>query len=152
MPGRHNTGIVVWEEKYATGIPLIDSQHKELFNLTNELHEACLSGKEVTAVFKEAMSRMVEYVRFHFSAEQQILERVNYPDYNNHKRQHDALIKDILEAAKDHQDGKRFVANNFVRTLKEWIVSHIAVTDKLYAVYVADQKKKGLLTDQQING
>ena len=143
--------IVFWDNKLATGIELIDSQHMELVELTNKLYQACLSGDDGT-VFKEAMGRMVNYVRFHFGAEQQLLERIHYPDYPDHKRQHDTLVKQILDSVKAAGEGKSFVANNFVRTLKEWIFGHIALADKQYSLYVADQKRKGLLTDAQING
>ena len=58
----------------------------------------------------------------------------------------------ILEASKEFGMGKKFVAHSFVRTLKDWVFSHIAFSDKLYAAYVTEQKSMGLLTDQHING
>jgi hemerythrin len=148
-----NTDMVVWDEKYATGIQLIDSQHKELFTLTNELFRAC-KGKDETLkdVFKETMGRMVEYVRFHFGAEQELLQRVKYPDYNEHKKLHEMLIRDILDAVKGYNKGEKFVPNQFVRTMRDWILSHIALTDKQYVMYINAQKKKGLLSDMEING
>jgi hemerythrin len=143
--------IVYWENKFATGIELIDAQHKKLVDLTNGLYQACHAGsKSVDAVFKEDMSRMVEYVRYHFTAEQELLKRINYPGYLDHKRQHDTLVKQILEAAKEYNEGKKFVPQNFVKTLKDWIFSHIAISDQVYAVYVHEQKKQGLLTDGQL--
>ena len=151
--GANKDPLIVWEDKYATGIDAIDKQHKELINLTNELFYACLTGTEVVgAAFKEVLSRMVEYVTFHFNAELEILARIKYPQYTEHKTQHDGLIKKILIAAKDYEIGKKFVPNTFVRTLRDWIFGHIAYYDKIYAAYIADQKKKGLLSDRQING
>jgi hemerythrin len=150
--GNDKTAIIAWSDVYKTGIDLIDNQHKELVNLTNELYRACFSTSDVLqSVFKEAMSRMVEYVKFHFSAEVELLARINFPDLAEHKKQHAELVTKILEAAKDHSDGKKFVPNAFVRTLKDWIFSHIAVYDKNYALYVSAQKSKGVLTDEQIN-
>jgi hemerythrin len=147
------TDIVIWDDKYATGIQLIDNQHKELFSLTNELFHACL-GEEKTlkSIFKETMGRMVEYVRFHFGAEQELLQRTKYPDYQEHKKQHDTMVLKILEAVKEYNDGKKFVPNQFVRTLRDWILSHIAHYDKLYTAYIVTQKKNGLLSDKEING
>ena len=145
-----DVAIVTWDEKYATGVVLIDNQHKELIELINQLHNACLAGGEtVGTTFKEAMSRMVEYVRFHFGTEQELLQRIKFPDIHNHKKQHAALIKSILEAAKDYSNGKKYVPNTFVRTLKDWVLGHIAVYDKAYALYVADQRRKGILGDKQ---
>jgi len=149
----NNPDIVIWDEKYATGIHLIDSQHKELFSLTNELFHACLGEEEtLEGVFKETMERMVDYVRFHFGAEQVLLQRLRYPDYHEHKKQHDTLVLQILEAVKEYNEGKKLVPNQFVRILRDWILSHIAHYDKLFASYIANQKKKGLLSDKEING
>jgi len=143
----NNSEIVVWGEKYATGIELIDGQHHQLVELTNQLYVACFTEDDVLqVVFKDAMSRMVKYVRFHFDAEIKLLNAINYPDYNNHKKMHDDLVKNILEAANDYRDGKKFVPNNFVRTLKDWIFGHIAVYDKIYSAYVMEQIRKGSLT------
>jgi len=143
--------IVSWSDKYATGIELIDSQHHQLVDLTNELYRACLSGgDERLHVFKEAMSRMVDYVRFHFTAELKLLDAIKYPDYANHKKMHNDLVAEILAASNKYDDGRQFVPNKFVRTLRDWVFGHIAVYDKVYAAYVAEQKKKGLLTDKEL--
>jgi hemerythrin len=149
----NNPNIVVWDEKYATGIKLIDDQHKELISITNELFQACLDGENVVKdVFKETMGRMVDYVRFHFGAEQELLQRVKYPDYQEHKKQHDTLVMQILSTVKEYNEGKKLAPNQFVRTLRDWILSHIAHYDKLYASYIANQLKNGLIGDKDIAG
>jgi hemerythrin len=153
MTNTEDLDIVVWDEKYAIGIQLIDDQHKELFSLTNELFRACLDREVILKeVFKETMERMVNYVRFHFGAEQELLQRVKYPDFPEHKKQHEELVREILESVKEYNEGKKLVPNQFVRTLRDWILSHIAHYDKLYAHYIATQKSKGLLSDKVING
>jgi len=139
--------IVTWSDKYATGIELIDGQHHELVELTNQLYIACSEqGNVLNTVFKDAMSNMVKYVRFHFTAELKLLNAINYPAYNNHKKMHDDLVRNILEAADEFKDGKKFVPNNFVLTLKDWVFGHIAVYDKLYSAYVKEQLRTGSLT------
>jgi len=146
-----NEEIVTWSDKYATGIELIDSQHHQLVDLTNELYRACLSGgDERLSVFKDAMSRMVEYVRFHFTAELKLLAAIKYPDYNNHKKMHNDLVEEILAASSKYDDGKKFIPNIFVRTLKDWVFGHIAVYDKIYAAYVEEQKRNGMLTEKML--
>jgi hemerythrin len=145
--------MVVWDDKYATGIQLIDNQHKELVSLTNELFRACMDREVIQQeVFKETMKRMVDYVRFHFGAEQDLMQRVNYPDYAEHKKQHDVFVLKVIESVRGYNEGKKMVPNQFVRTLRDWILSHIAHYDKLYASYIAAMLKKGSLTDKVING
>ncbi|MDR0465430.1 MAG: bacteriohemerythrin [Treponema sp.] len=143
--------IVVWSDKYATGIELIDGQHHELVELTNQLYIACLAKEDVLqVVFKDAMSRLVKYVRFHFDAESKLLHAINYPDYRSHKKMHDDLIKNILDTAQEYNEGKKFVPNNLVRTLKDWIFGHIAVYDKLYSAYVMEQIRIGAMTKKTL--
>jgi len=142
-----NKDIVSWGPKYATGVNIIDKQHKELVDLTNKLYHACLNRNEdMDTTFKEAMHRLVEYVRIHFTDEQALLKDIDFPNYAEHKKEHEDLIKDILEASKNYGAGIKLVPNHCVRTLKDWIFSHIAIADKLITRYVKDQKNKGLLT------
>ena len=145
--------FIAWTDSLAIGIELIDAQHKHLVVLTNELYKACMQGgNELDAVFKETMSRMVEYVRFHFGSEQEMLQRVKYPTLSEHKKLHEELIKTVLETTKEYGDKKRFVPNNFVRYLRDWIVGHIGHHDKMYAAYIADQLKRGLISNKDISG
>ena len=143
--------IVLWEDKYKTGIELIDKQHHTLVDLTNQLFLACRAGDDVlNVVFQDAMHKMVDYVRFHFTAELVLLEKIQYPDFQNHKKMHIDLIRNVLDAAKEYDEGKKLTPNNFVRTLRDWVFGHIAVYDKMYASYAADQKIKGVLTETML--
>jgi hemerythrin len=138
--------FVKWEERYLINIPFIDEQHKELVHLTNELYQGCLMGDDVARdYFMKTIKGVVDYVGKHFYAEEKMLENVSYPGLGTHKNQHENFVKKILEEVKSFQDGRKFVPNVFVRYLRDWILSHIAVEDKLYAEYIFNLKKQGLL-------
>ncbi|MDR1930155.1 MAG: bacteriohemerythrin [Treponema sp.] len=129
--------FVKWDDKYSVGIQLIDDQHKELISLTNALFRGCLAGpEEAKAYFSETIQGAVDYVKYHFSAEEKILEEIKFPGYENHKSQHKSFIVKILTDVRSFEEGKKFVPNAFVRYLRDWILSHIAVMDKQYADYM----------------
>jgi hemerythrin len=139
--------FVEWDDRYSVGIPLIDDQHKELIRLTNELYKGCLAGDKAARVyFMSAVKGTVDYVKYHFSAEEKLLENAKYPEIADHKRQHESFVKQILGDVQSYQGGKKFVPNVFVRDLRDWILSHIAVMDKRYAAYILNLKKQGALT------
>ena len=141
-----NSILVEWDDRYSVGIPFIDDQHKELLNQTNALYVECLNGKDAAqAHFEGAILSAVDYVKFHFSAEEKMLERVDFPEIAEHKREHEAFVKKVLEEVKNFETGKQFVPNNFVRFLKAWILTHIAVSDKRYSAYIFELKKQGTL-------
>jgi hemerythrin len=140
--------LVEWEDRYSVGIPFIDDQHKELIRLTNELYKGCLGGEVVSrAYFMTAVKGTVDYVKYHFSAEEKLIENVKFPEFAEHKRQHEEFVKQILEDAQSFQEGKKFIPNVFVRFLKDWILSHIAVMDRRYASYILNLKKQGALAE-----
>ncbi|MDR3248736.1 MAG: bacteriohemerythrin [Treponema sp.] len=138
--------LVEWEDKYSVGIPLIDEQHKELIRLTNELYLGCLAGDEAAQVFFfKTVRAALDYVKYHFSAEEKLLENAKFPGLPQHKKLHEDFILQMVTTVQSFQDGKKFVPNNFVRFLKDWILSHIAIQDTFYARYILDLKKQGQL-------
>ena len=90
MDGR----TIGWDDRYSVGIQLIDDQHKELIKLTNRLYIDCLTGGEGTQdYFKFALRRTMDYIEYHFSSEEQLLEKMRYPDRQNHKKQHEDFFR-----------------------------------------------------------
>jgi hemerythrin len=94
-----------------------------------------------------AVKGTVDYVKYHFRAEGKLMENVKFPESAEHKRQHEDFVKQILEDVQSFQEGKKFIPNVFVRFLKDWILSHIAVLDKRYASYILNLKKQGALDE-----
>jgi hemerythrin len=142
--------IVEWHDNYSVGISLIDDQHRELIRQTNELYQGCRTGteEEKRKNFFKAAKSAVEYVKYHFSAEERMLENVKYPQLAEHKKQHEVFIQRVLDDVKSYQEGKKLVPNSFVRFLRDWILSHIAMEDTKYARYILDLKKSGQLAEQ----
>jgi hemerythrin len=134
--------FVSWSDNLSIGIGVIDEQHRELLRLTNDLYRGCSRiGEERDLYFKDAIHRSVDYVKIHFSTEESLLEKVNYPDIEAHKKEHRDFIIKVLENVRDFEDGKRFAPSAFVRFLRDWILTHIAVSDKNYGPYLLNSGK-----------
>jgi hemerythrin len=136
--------FVKWEDRYALGIPIIDAQHKELLRLTNALFVACQDGS-ANDIFRETIKGTVKYVAEHFSTEELMMERIKYPERAEHKKQHEVFVQKVLEEVHNFESGRTFVPNTFVRFLKDWVLTHIAMSDKKYAEYIMHLKKAGKL-------
>ncbi|MDR0388580.1 MAG: bacteriohemerythrin [Spirochaetaceae bacterium] len=138
-----NNGIIRWDKRFSVGIPVIDEQHKNLVNLTNELFLSCIKDTDsANDNFKKIVHKLVLYTKNHFSIEERIMETLNFPDIATHKKEHEAFIKQILQGVEDFSRSSRFVPNKFVRYLRDWILAHIAMTDKRYADYIVECKKR----------
>jgi hemerythrin len=94
--------------------------------------------------FNRAIKEIVNYVKTHFTTEEKILRATNYPDYAEHKKEHDSFIHAIIENSKDYNSGGRHTLSTLIRFLRDWVLSHIAIMDKHYVEYM---KKTARLKD-----
>ena len=74
----------IWNDSYSVGVKAFDEQHKKLFALVDDLHEAMVAGKART-ITGQILNEMVEYTRQHFSAEEKMLQKYDYPGLGEQK-------------------------------------------------------------------
>ena len=142
--------IVNWSPTFSVGVNLIDNQHKELLKLTNDLFSHSIGDPESEqAYFKKVIKGAVDYVKVHFSTEEQIMIKTRFPGYAEHKREHDSFILTVIEQVKVFEESKKMPLLNFTNFLKDWILTHIAISDKGYFEYfkkIATRKSDGTLS------
>jgi hemerythrin-like metal-binding protein len=132
-----NNGIVEWDERYSVGIKTIDDQHRELFRLINNFYLACFHDDENAETnFKMLFHGLINYIKYHFTAEEQLLERIKYPDITAHRRQHREFTRDIIETAESFERGTAFSLKNFARYIRDWMLIHVTLIDKKYTSYI----------------
>jgi hemerythrin len=79
-----------------TGHPIIDSQHRELFDRVNLLQ---LKSRIVpdAAEFLEALDFMEAYLPLHFGAEEKLMVAYSVPSSGSHKQEHAYFRKQLAE-------------------------------------------------------
>jgi hemerythrin len=142
--------LVSWSSTLSCGVKIIDDQHKALLNLTNDLFNHCIGDEEAEqAYFKKIITEAVEYTKNHFTTEEQLMQATKFPGYHEHKREHDLFIYTVVEQIKKFQKTQKVSLLEFTRFLKNWLLQHIAISDKLYFEYfkkVATRKTDGRLS------
>ena len=130
---------LAWNSKYLLGIPIIDSQHKNLVGLINLLSK----NKDSTdAEFvKKVFSTLTEYVETHFSLEENLLEMFAIPDFIKHKKQHEQFIEKLSTWKNMHGKQKTGVPQEVLDFLGDWLIGHILIHDKAYRTYIHEQTK-----------
>jgi hemerythrin len=128
------------------GIPVLDTQHANLVRICNNLRIACLNGVETANNrFQRAVHEAADYARYHFSTEEKLMSILEYPDFYDHKREHDDFIWGILSRSKQLQEGEEFLPEKFVHFFSEWIRNHIGLYDKAFSDYFLSMKHHGKL-------
>ncbi|MCG6139133.1 bacteriohemerythrin [Leptospira mtsangambouensis] len=140
--------VTQWDSKYETNISEIDSQHKKLFRLINNIetvydeNKEHLSGK--SKILVDAVSELEDYTLSHFLIEERVMELNQYPELEAHKKQHDRFTDKILELKKRLSSGNLLSndeeLNQFfgdlLKFLRAWLTNHILQEDMDYKPYI----------------
>jgi len=110
------------------GIAKIDSQHRTLFSICNELLEI-QNVNDGAAKFGAVLQHLRGYVNTHFSDEEALMSQMGYPALAEHKMLHEKIIDEInttVRATKDLFSLKK----ELYLMLDNWIRQHILIEDK----------------------
>jgi hemerythrin len=80
----------------------------------------------------------LKHVKEHFSNEERLMKKYDFPSYEMHKMAHDMFLMDIgitIKQWKKFGDVNKVV--NFIRKSPEWIVLHINTVDAPTSAYLA---------------
>ncbi|MFW5799565.1 MAG: bacteriohemerythrin [Spirochaetota bacterium] len=135
-----------WNEKYLTGIDLIDEQHKEMVNIFNKLYKAYYESdkNQVTNTFlKKIFYELIDYMYIHFTTEENLLYRFNYPYFSEHKALHDEFKRELTKMYDEFRysseyENKIVVTSHLILYIYEWVEGHILKSDKKYSDYIRE--------------
>lgn len=125
--------IIEWKKDYKTGISMIDSQHKKLFQIANKAYgllkdEFTLDKyDDIVATLEE----LKEYAIYHFDCEQKYMQSINYKDFPGHKKEHDKFVDKIqsVDLFAVDEDQEKFLLE-VLDFIVSWIENHILGMDK----------------------
>ena len=130
-----------WESKYDIGIKKFDDQHKQLIEALKDINNAMEDKRDKLAI-AQVINNLKNYAKEHLIEEENFLLEIGYPDFEEHKKQHE-IFKDKLAKFCDDFNSDRYLLHFEIAIfLKNWILSHISVVDKKYSEYL---KEKGFI-------
>jgi hemerythrin-like metal-binding protein len=124
--------VFPWRAEYSVGIPLIDTQHRGLIKLINDLHASMLAGKGSQAM-AGILDDLIRYTESHFSYEQAMLRQSGYSGLAAHIEEHQRLTKQVTDLRQDFATSKVCMTLGVMRFLKDWLANHILDRDMDYA-------------------
>ncbi len=127
-----------WMDTYSTGIHSIDAQHRNLFNVAEDLYTAMSNGQGRAAVGR-TLDRLVQYTASHFAHEERLMRLHEFPDFVAHKTEHDKLTAQVLQFQTDFRAGKVTMTVQLLQFLKDWLQKHIQGSDQRYAPFLREK-------------
>ncbi|WP_243367242.1 bacteriohemerythrin [Fundidesulfovibrio soli] len=127
------TGVLMaWTSDLATGVKVIDEQHRKLLDLINDLYAAMKAGKG-RSVLEKLLDGLAEYTVYHFGTEEKYFDQFKYAESASHKKMHAELTGQVVDYIGKVKSGQANVSMELMDFLKEWLVTHICKQDKRYA-------------------
>jgi len=132
--------LVEWNDSFSVGNVLMDAHHRIFFQMIQEFSE--LPDKNHHEAIKKRIEFLIEYAAMHLGAEEKLMLQANYPELAGHKAVHDAFVQELLSIKKSFdKDPNSITADKILKIMQDWLVTHIADSDKRYMPYI--QKLQG---------
>lgn len=124
-----------WQESYCCGNEMIDSQHRNLFDLSNELFEAALSGRS-TEEISLILTKLIDSTKQHFQDEEKLLKSLNFPGLDMHADNHSRLLRKGLELSEQFHAAKLSVGDVFEFLAFESVMRHMLEVDREFYPFI----------------
>ncbi len=123
--------MVVWEDKYSTGIAELDSQHQVLFKYINNLEKIIEKGDYSFSRIENILTFFEDYAKNHFGYEEDCMHAHQCPFGGKNKAAHKEFIK-IFDAF-HHRFTKEGPSEKLLKEIQQkatdWLVNHICKID-----------------------
>ena len=130
----------VLDDQLRVGFGEIDGDHAKLFELIENFEESIRAQDhdEMALNLKELFG----YTIWHFSHEEQLMRDTEYPLFEQHLQEHEALKTTVTEIKQKFEDGDDQILAGVPDILRDWVVSHIQRVDKLLGRFLAATMEK----------
>lgn len=128
---------IEWDESFSVQNDELDSQHKSLIRMYNELNASLICGSPEDAFHTKQMilDALIAYTLLHFATEEDYLRRIEFPEYDEHCQEHSFFSQKILNINKDIQSNKIILTTSLIRILRDWITEHLITKDQEFAQF-----------------
>lgn len=132
---------IEWKDSYSVGIEELDSQHRKLLELINQI--GALAEKDLSKESCFAMlNAMIKYAQEHFYTEERYLEENAYPNYTQQKEAHESFVEDTFSMAQDLAGEGLLTLGGISIYLEDWYKDHILGFDQDYKAFFEKQAAK----------
>ena len=131
--------LITWTEALRVGVDSVDTDHKFLISLINQLDEA-IEADQDRDVVGSVLNALLDYTVYHFRREEALMDACAYPELDQHRRAHAQLTDRVRAIRADYlnrPDG--VVGADVLAFLKDWLTQHILGTDMEYRPYLHGQ-------------
>jgi len=131
---------LTWRVPFESGHPLIDVQHRNLFDQANKLLTAVISGRP-KAELAELVDALIGDVVEHFRDEEAVLTAAGYAGAKDHAAIHDGIVERAVTLVDQFHAGTLDLGTLFQFLAYDVIAAHMLGADRDFFPCLNDVKK-----------
>lgn len=124
----------------ATQIEVVDTQHKKLFKLVNELTESYHKNGTSEKLVDDTLRQLVTYADKYFLEEEELMLRskIDPGHINVHRMEHRSFIYDVnnMLTYSSNQEDLSALTEKLVGFITSWLTHHILATDRIMEEHI----------------
>ncbi|MEO5377342.1 MAG: bacteriohemerythrin [Magnetococcus sp. DMHC-6] len=128
-----------WDDTLLTGEKEIDTDHKYLVMLVNQIHQALKEEMGIKAI-GGILQKLAAYAVEHFAREEVYWSRHQIPSLEEHKKIHQDLVANVVALLNSYEKGEFTVALDLILLSKDWLLIHIMKSDKKMVDWIRNKK------------
>ena len=130
-----------WTKAHAIYLPQVDAEHRNLFRMAEELHQAVRAGAEAARV-QELVRPLLAGIEEHFTHEERLMRSVACPEFSWHKLQHDTVRNKGKELVEEMEAGNLEAPQAFLDFMARWLKDHLSLTDRMMSSHVRNYERR----------
>lgn len=130
--------LIEWKDSFSVGVAAVDLEHRELIELINELHERIgeAADNDMTLAM---LGEIYAQISAHFALEEKYMRESEYPQFPQHKEDHEELLDELRDIMDRVEDLGRYDADELSQELVRWFSEHFRTHDALLHAHANPQ-------------
>ena len=124
----------VWDTRFETGITLVDTQHRHLVEIVNQLGEVLIAGNATEDAMATVFAELARYAQQHFADEEALMQQAGLDPRHcaAHQQHHQQFVAQLV-AMWGGRANLADAANVLHGYLSSWLTFHILEEDQAMA-------------------
>lgn len=124
---------IEWDEKFATGMEIVDTQHRGLIHILNGLYQSIGEGRGEAALHG-IFGELQRYADYHFDTEERLLKKqaVAPRHQAEHVIRHVAYRHRVADLRARHDASEQLIPIQVLAFISDWWLEHIQTCDRIF--------------------
>lgn len=137
--------LIVWTERQASGIPILDEHRRIIAGILNSLY-FLLSNNLFRQGVMNLAKATIHQTQLYTMTEEYLLTQAEYSDFEEHRKLHKHYENELVKAVRktiDAYDSNAHRCDELLVHMKKYWLEHICKDDQKYIPYV--QRYMGII-------